>query len=1014
MSRGRFNPDTETTTPFRRGGGREEVLAPPSRSRTPASEEASIRREETKRAFSPPRRGEGREVSRGEGREVSRGRGEGRRISPERDREVSRGEGREVSRGRVVSPPRREASRGRETLLSREEPQPVRETLRQAYEEGNTRATVSRLLSQPTSPIRERPITPEEKEYFQGRTQVPSRPRAERSTVVREALPAIERIEVPTREVLPRRERSTILREALPTLERYTTARETLPTRQRTEVPAREVLSTRQRTEIPSQGRFTRGISPVRETKRSISPPPVRLRISPNFKPIIRTQPKPKIKLTSLDDNVLRIVASFLPQDERVGLSPLSRKFNQALLLYPIDLSKRETTLAEFLQFFGSRPTANVTNLWLTLLPSENLDSLLPFLPRLKTLKLSNNLKGRSGSERGHSKLDPLKECKSLATLSLGIDVFNYDILPFLPNLVYLELVNNFHEGNLTPLESCKKLRKLIISHMNDDNIMEVAAKIPELISLEVTKCNVEKNEGSLENFRNLQDISLNNCLFDSNISLISKCRTLTKCKIVVSDNSDVVDKWDISNLLSCPNLEDIDLDLRSRQSHRIIETNLLSRLLKLRKFSFAGSTFAEDASFENFPALQELYLSDVYGKIHIPKLPTIMERKNPDGSGFITGLRVLHFQDSNLTELPELTNSSELREVKIYDSPVLKNINFLAQCPKLVRATFNHLAKGTFTEWNFLKNRSFLTNLTIILCSIENFLFLEGCTKLKWLTIDKAAGLASGAIEPISSEGLRYCPLLEELKLEGQYLSFKDILGLAFTPELKIADLGDLSEVKNFTPFAICTKLRSLKFYDASSLQNLNFLLNYTQLEVLHVQNCENLTNITALSNCKKLKELELSSDKIVDISPIGDCENLRELELNGCFDLPTLKGVEKLKNLTKIDLSDCDSLKDIDPLAGCSALEEFSWEGTGAVENIDNDFYISLLPLAKCPRIRRIYYKGQYNLTDLRELLKVNPPNLVKVTDAFGLYHFKKNGVWNLDFEEPIDSDPKFNQKD
>ena len=79
-------------------------------------------------------------------------------------------------------------------------------------------------------------------------------------------------------------------------------------------------------------------------------------------------------------------------------------------------------------------------------------------------------------------------------------------------------------------------------------------------------------------------------------------------------------------------------------------------------------------------------------------------------------------------------------------------------------------------------------------------------------------------------------------------------------------------------------------------------------------------LVDVTGLANLK-VNRLELTNNKITDLSPIGKNQFVKELVLQWSFELESLPNMEKMTNLRKLDLRNCNkltTLKNIDTIPG------------------------------------------------------------------------------------------------
>lgn len=123
---------------------------------------------------------------------------------------------------------------------------------------------------------------------------------------------------------------------------------------------------------------------------------------------------------------------------------------------------------------------------------------------------------------------------------------------------------------------------------------------------------------------------------------------------------------------------------------------------------------------------------------------------------------------------------------------------------------------------------------------------------------------------------------------------------------------------------------MEAIKFTDKNLEKEIKELLKKPEGDIFpaDVANIESLdfdwcdiSDISPIANCKELKELLLSGNKITDITPLAALTKLTTLELdtNHITDLSPLAGME---NLERLSLYGNDNLTDLTPLAGLKKL--------------------------------------------------------------------------------------------
>lgn len=163
---------------------------------------------------------------------------------------------------------------------------------------------------------------------------------------------------------------------------------------------------------------------------------------------------------------------------------------------------------------------------------------------------------------------------------------------------------------------------------------------------------------------------------------------------------------------------------------------------------------------------------------------------------------------------------------------------------------------------------------------------------KVKNLTnINRPGTTALGLVSSVSSlEGLQFFTSLESFGvLSGNVTDLSPIANLTSLKRLtigKMPALTDASQLRNLSnmeflriyrnniqDFSFTEGMPHLKVfvadYNSTPIENLNFLKNNTNLEVLDIEG-NGVSDISALENLEKLTHIKLKSNKISDFSPL------------------------------------------------------------------------------------------------------------------------------------------------
>ena len=174
---------------------------------------------------------------------------------------------------------------------------------------------------------------------------------------------------------------------------------------------------------------------------------------------------------------------------------------------------------------------------------------------------------------------------------------------------------------------------------------------------------------------------------------------------------------------------------------------------------------------------------------------------------------------------------------------------------------------------------------------------------------------------------------ILEKLKGIDRF-SYSEIQNVDF-----LSDLSDLNvteqinlegceSLENVDGLQGLTNLKSLDLSFCNSLQNANGLEGLTNLTKLDLGGCTSLQNVDVLQGLTNLKILRLGEDTFTALQSRGalgvlkSLPNLTKLDLSDCSSLENIDGLKGFTNLTKLDLFGCSSLENVDGLKGCTSL--------------------------------------------------------------------------------------------
>jgi hypothetical protein len=412
----------------------------------------------------------------------------------------------------------------------------------------------------------------------------------------------------------------------------------------------------------------------------------------------IKMHPKKKVDLPEIKDNlqklnkhILEIIVNFLPVKERANLNSTSVLFNTYLNVFPIDLSGIEMGIDDFKEYFGNKPKANITGLYLRIRKTEEMKILEPFLPRLKILKFENWYDQTSDKSIN---IKSLSKAVKLEILSMPLMVTSLSVVSELPLLASLTIAFLQNENSLEWLPKCHNLIELTIHGLiTRSKCLAPDFPMPTLRKLSllyITILNIEEDI-DLNKFPNLEELSIIGSKIVKEISFITQAK---KLKVCILNNIEIIEidgNIDFTIFQQFLQLEVLYLNLRPNGSiSPIIDTNIFSVLTHLREVTFHDCYFTRDSTLENFTHLRKLDLGYIKGDLQIPPLPRVI----PDESG-ITSLTL----QTNEKYIINVRGFSLLKEVDLSKCLLLEDIGFLLSCKNLTKVTLSYRSVKRYSD---------------------------------------------------------------------------------------------------------------------------------------------------------------------------------------------------------------------------------------------------------------------------------------------------------------------------
>jgi hypothetical protein len=254
----------------------------------------------------------------------------------------------------------------------------------------------------------------------------------------------------------------------------------------------------------------------------------------------------------------------------------------------------------------------------------------------------------------------------------------------------------------------------------------------------------------------------------------------------------------------------------------------------------------------------------------------------------------------------------------------------------------------------DYLKPISLLTNLTKLVYVANAEMTrnsLSTLTKLRYLHINSVGnGRLSG-----NDDIFFYLTNLTCLNLSGQEVfDVKGIAGHAQLIELhlsfgkKIKHIQSLTKLENLTVF-------SCSYYEEITEYDLQFLSHLTSLQSLVLDHCSNIQDYKSIPILTNLKSLQLSDTRKISSIHFLSHLHLTKLNLSGCEHLDNIDVLHGNLHLVDLDVSHCPKIKNIPLLvnitslnvAGLNQMNDFG------LVSLTKSVKLTQLDLSRCDRL-------------------------------------------------------------
>ncbi|WP_269915484.1 leucine-rich repeat domain-containing protein [Acinetobacter sp. HY1485] len=221
---------------------------------------------------------------------------------------------------------------------------------------------------------------------------------------------------------------------------------------------------------------------------------------------------------------------------------------------------------------------------------------------------------------------------------------------------------------------------------------------------------------------------------------------------------------------------------------------------------------------------------------------------------------------------------------LKKWDKSVLNYIN--KNNIESIHINISRGWRGGF-DFSFLKDLITIKELVILTGKSQNISSIENMVALESLSLTIGG---KELIDFTKLKNLKNCFISWWAKAKSIFNS--DSLQELYIDGLKIA---------NYSNFKINSNLKELTIAN-SRIDNLNFLKNQQNLEVLHLFNCKKIIDFSPISACQFLKRIDLDGCKLTTLDFLINLKDLEILLISHTGEINTLKGISNLRNLKVI----------------------------------------------------------------------------------------------------------------
>ena len=242
---------------------------------------------------------------------------------------------------------------------------------------------------------------------------------------------------------------------------------------------------------------------------------------------------------------------------------------------------------------------------------------------------------------------------------------------------------------------------------------------------------------------------------------------------------------------------------------------------------------------------------------------------------------------NNELTDLSPLANAADRMVSVSFSGCSVEDVSFLSGMTKLTSLYFD---SNKVTDISAVSDCKNLQIISFNSNKVSSIIALSACSKL--------TKVSANDNELVSLQGLESASGLTEVEANGNAIN-------------------DISALKNASSLKkVCINVDKRKVASNAAVEpDLTCLINSASNLVELYIDCTDITDFSILSKCLRLEILSANNcSGLTTLTYLNNCISLRRLSTSEC-NLISLDGIENLKNITHLDVSD-NKIKSIDYL--------------------------------------------------------------------------------------------------